>query len=188
MSARGAPERGVPVRVVLEPMRPRDLPAVLDIEAAVYPRPWSHRIFTDELAQRRSRVYRVARVGRRIVGYAGLMLVQDDAHVNNIAVDPAWQGRGIATVLLLELVRVAVGRRARDLTLEVRVGNERAIALYRRFGLAPVGVRPGYYEETGEDAIIMWARGIDTEDYARRIDGIVLSLPEDVSVRWGADH
>lgn len=185
MSARGAPERGTPVRVVLEPMRPRDMPAVLDIEAAVYPRPWSPRVFADELAQRRSRVYRVARVGRTIVGYAGLMLVQDDAHVNNIAVAPEWQGRGIATVLLVELVRVAADRRACDLTLEVRVGNDRAIALYQRFGLAPVGVRPGYYEETGEDALIMWARGIGSEAYARRVDGIVLALPEDLSVRWG---
>ncbi len=65
--------------------------------------------------------------------------------MNNIAVDPAWQGRGLGAVLMVDLVRTALDRGARHLTLEVRVGNEPALALYRRFGMAPVGVRPNYY-------------------------------------------
>ena len=117
-------------------MRAKDLRGVLRIEEAVYTQPWSHRLFAEELAQRKSRAYRAAWVGRAIVGFAGQMFIDDEAHVNNIAVDPAWQGRGLGAVLLLDLVRTALDRGARHLTLEVRVGNEPALALYRRFGMA----------------------------------------------------
>ena len=75
--------------------------------------------------------------------------------MNNIAVHPAWQSRGLGGVLMLDLVRTGLARGVRHLTLEVRVGNEPALALYGRFGLAPVGVRPNYYPG-GEDALIMW--------------------------------
>ena len=100
------------------------------------------------------------------------MFIDDESHVNNIAVDPAWQGRGLGAAVLSDLVRTGLARGARHLTLEVRVGNEPAIALYGRFGLAPVGVRPNYYPETGEDALVMWARDIDTDEYAERLAAI----------------
>jgi ribosomal-protein-alanine N-acetyltransferase len=168
----------------LAPMRTRDLRGVLAIEEAVYTRPWSHRLFADELSQRKSRIYRTAWVDRDIVGFAGLMLIEEDAHVNNIAVDPAWHGRGIATVLMLDLTRSAIDRGSRHLTLEVRVGNEPALALYRRFGMAPVGLRPNYYAETGEDALVMWARSIDSDTYQARLASIAAELPPELSVTW----
>ena len=118
---------------------------------------------------------RLGRAGHRRVRRPDV--VDDEAHVNNIAVDPAWQGRGLGAVLLFDLVRTALDRGARHLTLEVRVGNEPALALYRRFGMAPVGVRPNYYPETGEDALIMWARDIDSEDYAERLAAIAAAVP-----------
>ena len=90
--------------------------------------------------------------------------------------DPGWQGRGLGAVLLLDLVHTALDRGARHLTLEVRVGNEPALALYARFGLAPVGVRRDYYP-TGEDALVMWARDIDSPEYAERLSAIAGSLP-----------
>jgi len=170
------------VEVVVAPMRPRDLHGVLRIEEAVFAAPWSHRLFVEELAQRTSRAYRVAWIGTDIVGFAGLMAVDDEAHVNNVAVDPAWQGRGLGTVLVLDLVRVALARGLRHLTLEVRVGNEPALALYRRFGLSPVGVRPNYYPETGDDALVMWARDIDSDAYARRLAAIEAVIPGDLGV------
>src|ERR1019366_9754922 len=126
------------------------------------------RLFVEELAQRTSRAYRAAWVGSRVVGFTGQMFIDDESHVNNIAVDPGWQGRGLGTVLMLDLVRTALARGVRHLTLEVRVGNESALALYGRFGMAPVGVRPNYYPEGG-DALIMWARDIDSDQYAQRL-------------------
>jgi ribosomal-protein-alanine N-acetyltransferase len=164
------------VEVIIAPMRTRDLRGVLKIEEAVFPQPWSHRLFVEELAQRTSRAYRAAWVGRTIVGFAGQMFVDDESHVNNIAVDPGWQGRGLGAVLLLDLVHTALDRGARHLTLEVRVGNEPALALYARFGLAPVGVRRDYYP-TGEDALVMWARDIDSPEYAERLSAIAESVP-----------
>ncbi len=155
---------------------------MLRIEEAVFPEPWSHRLFVEELAQRKSRAYRAAWVGPAIVGFAGQMFIDDEAHVNNIAVDPAWQGRGLGAVILADLVRTALARGARHLTLEVRVGNEPAIALYRRFGMAPVGVRPNYYPETGDDALVMWVRDIDSDEYAERLAGIESRLPADLTV------
>lgn len=180
---RAADERQAsPVPVVVAPMRNRDLRGVLRIEEAVFPQPWSHRLFVEELAQRKTRSYRAAWVGRAIVGFAGQMFVDDESHVNNIAVDPAWQGRRIGVALLVDLVRTGLARGSRHLTLEVRVGNDVALALYRRFGLAPVGVRRNYYPETGEDALVMWARDIDDPDYEARLAAIEESLLDTVAL------
>ena len=176
------PSPSPPVQVVIAPMRTKDLRGVLRIEESVFPQPWSHRLFVEELSQRTSRAYRAAWLGRTIVGFAGQMFIDDESHVNNIAVDPSWQGRGLGAVILADLVRTALERGARHLTLEVRVGNEPAIALYQRFGMAPVGVRRNYYPETGDDALIMWVRDIDTELYDRRLAGIAARLPDGLSV------
>ena len=171
-----------PVEVVIAPMRTKDLKGVLRIEESVFPQPWSHRLFVEELSQRTSRAYRAAWVGRSLVGFAGQMFIDDESHVNNIAVDPSWQGRGLGAVILADLVRTALDRGARHLTLEVRVGNEPAIALYQRFGMAPVGVRPNYYPETGDDALVMWVRDIDSEEYADRLAAIEARRPSDLVV------
>src|ERR1700733_15245213 len=130
----GADRPVEPFEVVIAPMRQKDLPGVLRIEEAVFPDPWSRRLFVEELAQRTSRCYRAAWRGRQIVGFAGLMLIDDEAHVNNIAVDPEHQGRGVGRVLLSDLVRQALDRKVRHLTLEVRANNRSAIALYAKFG------------------------------------------------------
>ncbi|HEY5108898.1 MAG TPA: ribosomal protein S18-alanine N-acetyltransferase, partial [Acidimicrobiales bacterium] len=159
------------LQVVVAPLRSRDLKAVLRIEDEVFDEPWSKRLFEEELAQRTSRAYRGAWVGDALVGYAGQMSVDDEAHVNNIAVAPTWVGRRLGTVLMADLVRTALARGSAHLTLEVAVGNDTAQALYRRFGMAPVGVRPNYYARGG-DALIMWVRDIDTGAYAERLAGI----------------
>jgi ribosomal-protein-alanine N-acetyltransferase len=171
-----------PVDVIIAPMRTKDLKGVLRVEEAVFPQPWSHRLFVEELSQRTSRAYRAAWVGRSIVGFAGQMFIDDESHVNNIAVDPSWQGRGLGAVILADLVRIALARGARHLTLEVRVGNEPALALYQRFGMAPVGVRRNYYPVTGDDALVMWVRDIDSESYAERLSAIEARMSPDLRV------
>ncbi|HVF73504.1 MAG TPA: ribosomal protein S18-alanine N-acetyltransferase [Acidimicrobiales bacterium] len=178
------PEPGPPepvpdgdLQVQLVPMRRRHLRSVLRIEGQVYPRPWSLSLFVSELALRSTRAYYVARVGGIVVGYCGVMLAGDDAHITTIAVDPAWHRRGIGTRLLLNAARVAVGRSAKHLTLEVRVTNAPAQALYRAFGFHPAGVRKGYYVETNEDALVMWAEDIDSPDYADRLAALEAAVP-----------
>ncbi len=153
-------------------MRRRHLPSVLRIEGKVYPRPWSAGLFLSELAQRGSRAYLVARHQAKVVGYAGVMILGDEGHITNIAVDPAFHRHRIGMRLLLNLVEAALKRDVRSMTLEVRRANAGAQAMYRKFGFQTVGVRKGYYVETGEDAYIMWAEGVDTADYRRRLDKI----------------
>src|ERR1051325_8304070 len=150
-------------------MRRRHLRSVLRIEAQVYPRPWSLSLFLSELSLRHSRTYVVARVDGVVVGYAGLMYTGDDAHITTIAVDPAWHRHKIGSRLMLHLAREARTRAAANLTLEVRVSNTGAQAMYRQFGFEPAGIRKNYYVETNEDALVMWAEHLDTPDYQRRL-------------------
>ncbi len=168
MSARPLPEPDASV-VEITRMRRRHVRGVERIEQQVYPRPWSASLFLSELAMRSSRGYFVARVGRTVVGYAGMMLSGDDAHVTTIAVDPGWQRHGIGTRLMLALAHEAISRGTRNLTLEVRAANTSAQAMYRHFGLAPVGTRRNYYAETNEDALVMWVHDIDTDEFLDRL-------------------
>src|SRR6516225_5293559 len=105
-----------PLDVQILPMRRRHLRTVVRIEGQVYPRPWTHSLFVSELALRSTRAYFVAKVGRDVVGYAGLMMSMTDGHVTTIAVDPAWHRHGIGTRLLLALAREGVERGATALT------------------------------------------------------------------------
>jgi len=167
----------VDAEVHIAPMRRRHLRGVVRIESQVYPRPWSHSLFVSELALRSSRAYVVAKVGRDVVGYAGLMMSLSDGHVTTIAVDPAWHRRGIGTRLLLTLAHEAIERGALALTLEVRLSNRGAQEMYKRFGFTAVGVRKGYYADTGEDALVMWAYGVSEPPYRRLLAGIERSIP-----------
>ena len=167
-----APERDLGLHVQLVPMRRRHLRSVLRIESQVYPRPWSLSLFMSELALRSTRSYLVARVEGSVVGYAGLMMTGDDGHVTTIAVDPVWHRHKIGTRLLLAVAREARRRGAANLTLEVRMSNAGAQAMYRKFGFRPAGVRKNYYVESNEDALVMWADEVDTDDYTVRLDGL----------------
>jgi len=142
-----------------------DLGAAVALEAANAPAPWSERVFRDELAAE-NRIYLAAEEDG-VVGFAGAMLVADEAHVTNLLVDPAWRRQGIGFELMKSLIEAAVEAGARHLTLEVRSRNEAARALYARIGLAPVGVRQGYYGD--DDALILWAHDIDGDEYLARL-------------------
>ena len=177
-----------PLTVHIVAMRRRYLRSVLNIETQVYPRPWTMSLFLSELGLRGTRAYFVAKVGRDVVGYAGLMVTIDEGHVTTIAVDPAWHRHQIGTRLLLAVAHEALAREVNALTLEVRVSNTAAQAMYRTFGFSSVGVRKGYYAETNEDALVMWVRNIDRDEYAARLariaDGINGETIFDPVKRW----
>lgn len=163
--------------VVVTPMRRRHQRQVLRIDHQVYPRPWSLGLYLGELSTTEGRSYLVARQGTQVVGYAGLMVIVGDAHVTTVAVAPAHQHRGLATRLLLVLLRDALVLGAERVTLEVRASNHEAQRLYSRFGFAPAGVRKAYYVDNREDAVIMWAIDVGTAEYAERLARIEASLP-----------
>lgn len=161
-----------PEEVELAPMRRRHLRQVLKIEAQVYPRPWSSTLFLQEMVRRSDRYYIVARHAAQVVGYAGLMITGPEAHITTIAVDPALHRQRIGIKMMLDLVDEARTRGCRSVSLEVRKSNTGAQKLYERFGFKAVGMRRGYYIETGEDAIVMFADDVDSDDYENRLEGI----------------
>jgi [ribosomal protein S18]-alanine N-acetyltransferase len=164
--------------VRVEPMRKRHLRSVLRIEGKLPHVGWSLGLYLSELAARDGRIYLVARAEHAVVGFAGALLVGEEAHVTTISVDPTWQGRRIATRMLLVLVRKALERGAQAMTLEVRASNEAAIRLYRRFGFAPAGIRENYYRDVGEDALIMWVSDTQSTAFNERLDRIDQQLPD----------
>ena len=144
-----------------EPVRFGDLtaqhlPGVLAIERCSFPTPWSERAFISELTQNAYARYVVALRGEAVVGYGGMWLILDEAHITNIAVHPADRRQGLGDAILTELERRARAHGCHSMTLEVRPSNGVAQRLYRRHGFMPRGLRPGYYADTHEDAIIMW--------------------------------
>jgi ribosomal-protein-alanine N-acetyltransferase len=155
--------------LTLRPMTAGDIAAILRLEQEIFPHPWTEGILRDELAAAR-RTYLVAEEGGEIIGYGGLMIVMEDAHITNLAVAPAARGRGVATRLFLELAESALDDGAEHLTLEVRIGNLDARRLYGRFGFAPVGIRKDYYVD--EDALIMWVTDACRPEYRARLAGI----------------
>lgn len=149
----------------LRPMALGDVPEVSALEAAHQPQPWSEAVFRDELSIA-NRSYLVV-VDEGIVGFGGIMVLGDEAHVTNLLVDVTHRGRGLATRLFRVMIEAARDAGARHLTLEVRRGNHVARSLYHKFGLAPVGIRRGYYDD--DDALIMWAHDIDSSDYMENL-------------------
>ena len=151
--------------ITIREFEPGDVEAALAMEEVAQPQPWTERIFNDELSAE-NRTYLVADDGA-VCGYGGVMLMGDEAHITNLLVAPDHRGQGIGRRLMIGLIESAIAEGARHLILEVRSENEAARSLYSRLGLAPVGVRPGYYDDG--DALIMWAHDIDSAEYSERL-------------------
>ncbi|MCF6742945.1 ribosomal-protein-alanine N-acetyltransferase [Blastococcus sp. KM273128] len=133
-----------------------DLPAVMGLEEELFaPDTWTAAMYRDELSRTDTRHYLVAEDDGGIVGYAGLIAYDDEAHVATIGVTGARQGEGIGARLLDALLAEADRRGAPVVLLEVRADNETAQGLYRRRGFAEIGRRRGYYQPSGEDAVVM---------------------------------
>ena len=143
--------------LALRPMTTADLDTVLDLEIALFgPEAWSRQMLTGELSQQpASRHYLVAADEEGIVGYAGLLAAGAQADVLTIAVATSRWGQGIGSDLIAALLAEARRRRCTEVFLEVRADNTRAQRLYRRWGFAEIGIRRGYYQPSGADAIVM---------------------------------
>lgn len=158
------------VTAIIREMNRGDIPSVAALEAVVYDQPWSPRVFFDELAMDNREYLVITNGDKRVIGYGGLLVIDDDAHITTLAVAPEARGQKLGKKLMLALVDQALGIGARHLTLEVRLSNSSAQGLYELFGFAPVGRRKNYYKN--EDALVMWATDIDASDYADRLVSI----------------
>ena len=113
-----------------------------------------------------------------IVGYAGMWLMVDEAHITTIAVRADWRGRGLGELLLASLIEEATALRAHRVTLEVRVSNDTAQRLYRKYGFHQEGVRARYYSDNSEDAYIMTTNSLQSSAYQTSFTSLVTSLQE----------
>ena len=132
---------------------------VARIEKASNPSPWSEESFRAELKNPHS-IFLVAMIGQEVVAFGGLWLVVDEAHITTLAVEPARRGQGIGKKLMQELLNIAHAKGMTCSTLEVRAGNEAALALYHSLGYVSVSCRRKYYPDNDEDAVVMWLRQI----------------------------
>jgi ribosomal-protein-alanine N-acetyltransferase len=158
-----------PVKLVIEPMRLEDLDDVQRIEGASFTTPWPENAYRSELMTNRLASYLVARLGGRIVGYGGMWLMVDEAHITTFAVHPGWRRQHVGERLLLAFLDLARDRHAREATLEVRLSNLAARRLYEKYGFRPVGLRPRYYSDNNEDALIMTTDPITDVAFRGRI-------------------
>ena len=148
---------GVDGELIFRSMTLGDIGTIVAIERESFTAPWSEEAFRNELLNNMFAKYMVMERDGHILGYGGMWMVVDEAHVTNIAVRAAYRGQGLGKRLLQELMRTAQWLGALRMTLEVRVTNETAKSLYQRLGFYPSGIRPNYYSDNMEDALIMWA-------------------------------
>ena len=158
-------------RVRIEPMTPDDLARVREIEYEAFASPWPKDAYRAEIEENQVACYLVARdETRMVVGFAGMWVIFDEAHVTTIAVDRDRRGERIGERLLVALIDHALARGARWMTLEVRPSNAVALSMYRKFGFRDVALRKRYYSDNGEDAIVMWSGNLREPDAQNRLD------------------
>lgn len=146
--------------IIISKMQESHINQVYNISALSFHTPWTVDSLKDELSSNKYARYFVASIDDLVVGYGGIWIIIDEAHVTNIAVHPEYRGIGIGKKILEALIEQCKIEFIPSMTLEVRVSNAVAISLYKSYGFSEEGIRKKYYGDTGEDGIIMWKRNI----------------------------
>lgn len=141
------------------PMRETDIDSVYDISKKSLKTAWSLHSLRKELDNKFAK-YIVAKIEEKIIGFGGIWIVFDEAHIINIAVHPDYRSLGAGELLLKSLFSICIDNNVSDITLEVRPSNIKALNLYKKFGFNQEGLRKSYYSDNNEDALIMWKRNI----------------------------
>ncbi len=136
-------------------MQLKDLPRIMEIEKESFQSPWSERLFKQELTRNRRARYLVLEKDEKIIGYVGMWFVPGEIHITSLAVASEFRRQGTASRLIEQVYMAAMEKRLYRITLEVRESNKVARKLYKKEGFRETGVRPGYYRDNREDAIIM---------------------------------
>ena len=183
----------VDAEFVVEPMQVEQLDQVRRIERACFPTPWPRNAYRREILKNERAHYVVVRTtsrpapspkrrqfplsllpfgrsgARDVVAYAGVWVMLDEAHITTVAVDPDYRRLGLGELLIIQMARISLQARATRMTLEVRMSNDIAQRLYRKFGFSDGGVRPRYYSDDFEDALIMRSEDFESSSFAERM-------------------
>ncbi|KAM3114269.1 ribosomal protein S18-alanine N-acetyltransferase [Phormidesmis sp. 146-33] len=141
------------------------LPAILELDRLCFGGLWTLEGYEREIDSPNSELVAIT-LDQTLVGYGCLWSIVDEAHITIVAVHPDYRHQGLGQTLLLALLESAHQRGLERSTLEVRISNQSAIDLYRKFGFKVAGRRKGYYEDTGEDALILWRGGLQTLEFS----------------------
>ena len=133
-----------------------DVDEIVQIDQASFTAPWSKEAFIQELTMNPYAIYIGMEIEGRLVGYGGVWVIIDEAHITNIAVLPGFRGMKLGEKLMTKLLETIFVKGGKTVTLEVRVSNYVAQNLYRKFGFQNGGIRKGYYSDNHEDALVMW--------------------------------
>lgn len=142
--------------IVIRGMDEEDIDEIVEIEKECFPTPWSRDAFLTEIRENNLAVYLVAELYGRVVGYGGMWLVLNEGHITNIAVKKDFRGLGIGDKILENLIYYCASKGVHNMTLEVRKSNIIAQNLYKKYKFVEYGLRPRYYSDNNEDALIMW--------------------------------
>lgn len=154
--------------IYIRKMKPADLGRVIEIEKISFADPWSESAYLTEISNA-SAHYSVLCIGKDIVGFAGMWVIIDEAHITTLAVDPDYRKKRMGERLLIDLLEEALARSATRATLEVRQSNVSAQNLYIKYDFKPVAIRREYYSSNNENAVIMWVDNISSEAYRTKL-------------------
>ncbi|MGD6969291.1 ribosomal protein S18-alanine N-acetyltransferase [Rossellomorea vietnamensis] len=139
-------------------MSVEDLDDIMEVETESFTIPWSRDAFFNEIETNHFATYIVIEDKGKVIGYCGVWIIVDEAHITNIAVLPSYRGQGLGDRLMQSMIEIAKEMGAVTMTLEVRVSNTPAQTLYKKFGFAEGGIRKKYYSDNQEDALVMWVK------------------------------
>lgn len=144
------------IELVLRPAEPSDVDQIAEIEKICFATPWTADAIFKEITSNPIAHYIVGEIDGAVAGYVGFWQILDEGHITNVAVRPEFRGKHVGSALIAIMIEIGTQLCISRYTLEVRSSNEAAKALYRNFNFKESGLRKGYYEDNGEDAVIMW--------------------------------
>jgi ribosomal-protein-alanine N-acetyltransferase len=154
------------------PMRVDDIPEVIRVESVCFTTPWPRNAFQNELTENKLAHYFVGRINEEVIGYGGLWVILEDAHITTVAVHPSHQRHQFGERLLVRLLEESIERGACWVTLEVRESNVAAQNLYKKYGFTVVNTRRGYYSDNDENALVMWAGNLKGAVFQNRLNAL----------------
>ena len=163
--------------IYINDLQNSDLDSLMEIESTAYgEHHWSRDSFVNELNNKVAKYYSVKNNKSELIGYMGVWNIVDEAHITTLAVKKDFRRMHVAEALIAKMLEDCYNNYVKYITLEVRAGNVPAIKLYEKFGFKSLGVRKGYYQDNGEDALIMWTENIFHESFKENLKNIVENL------------